>query len=86
MSLAMQAGGGMPAGRISGVVGAALERCPLTAQALAAGTLSPAQAKEIVSAERVRPGCERDLLGVAASGGLRRLRDAALAKRVEAQT
>ena len=53
---------------------AAAEECPATSDALAAGDLSLAQAREIVRAEQTVPGSETALLEVAATRGIAGLR------------
>jgi 5-methylcytosine-specific restriction endonuclease McrA len=55
---------------------AALRDCPATSEAVADGSVSLAQAKEIVAAAAVAPGAELELLEVAASTGLGGLRAA----------
>jgi hypothetical protein len=63
---------------------AALASCPNTADAVAAGELSLAQAKEIVGAEAVAPGAEHELLEVARSNGISGLRERARRVRLDA--
>lgn len=54
---------------------AAVAECPETSDALAAGQVSLAQAKEIVAAEAAVPGSEAALLAVAATSGMAGLRE-----------
>lgn len=54
-----------------------LDRCPATKEALLAGDVSVAQAGEITRAEAETPGAERELLDVARSSDLSKLRDSA---------
>jgi len=54
----------------------ALTDCPETSAAVAAGSVSLAQAKEIVAAEAVAPGSEHTLLEVSTSTGMAGLREA----------
>ena len=56
---------------------AAAAECPATGEALAAGQVSFAQAREIVAAEAAVPGSERALLEVAATSGFAGLREEA---------
>lgn len=84
--LARAMGTSLAAARDALDVGSSLDECPQTAEALAAGRLSLAQAKETTATERDHPGSETELLGVAARGGLRSLQDAALAKRLESRS
>jgi hypothetical protein len=53
----------------------ALSSCPATNEAVKAGTLSLAQAREIASAEARVPGSEAELLEVAATTGMAGLRE-----------
>jgi hypothetical protein len=55
---------------------AALAECPATRDAVAAGAVSMAQAREIAAAEAAVPGAELELLDVAASTGMAGLRAA----------
>jgi hypothetical protein len=55
-------------------VTAAAAECPATGEALAAGEVSLAQAREIVAAEAAVPGSETELLEVAATSGMAGLR------------
>jgi hypothetical protein len=62
----------------------ALEECPATRDAVRGGEVSLAQAKEIVAAEAVAPGSERELLDVATSSGMAGLREASRKVRLDA--
>src|SRR6185312_9805707 len=53
----------------------ALAKCPATSEAVKAGAVSLAQAREIVSAEAAVPGSEVALLEVAATTGMAGLRE-----------
>lgn len=63
---------------------AALGDCPGTAAAVADGSLSLAQAREIAAAEHANPGCEDELLGIARRSSFARLREESRRKRHEA--
>ena len=62
----------------------AVEACPNTRDALVAGTVSMAQAREIARTESVVPGCESELLALAQRGSLGAVRDRARARRLAA--
>ena len=61
----------------------ALQACPTTGDAFAAGELSVAQASEIARTEAVRPGSEAELLDTARRAPLRVLRERASTQRLE---
>jgi hypothetical protein len=63
---------------------AEVDDCPETRDALYAGKISLDQAREIVATEQVAPGSEAQLLEVAETAGLRRVRDVARDIRVNA--
>ncbi len=63
---------------------AALAACPQTAAAVADGTLSLSQARQIAAAEQANPGCEVELVGVARHSSFARLREESRRKRHEA--
>jgi hypothetical protein len=62
----------------------AREACPATSGAVADGSLSLAQAKEIVAAEAVAPGSEASLLELAGTTGMAGLREASRKVRLSA--
>lgn len=62
----------------------ALRECPATSEAVADGSLSLAQAQEILAAEAVAPGSETSLLAVAATSGMAGLREASRKVRLAA--
>ena len=62
----------------------ALQACPQTGDAFVAGELSVAQANEITRTEAVRPGSEAELLHTARTAPLRRLKEQASRRRLEA--
>ena len=63
---------------------AALADCPATSDAVVSGVVSLSQAKEIVAAEAVAPGCEAELLNVATATGMAGLREASRKVRLAA--
>jgi hypothetical protein len=63
---------------------AALQECPATSDAVADGSVSLSQAKEIVAAEAVAPGSETSLLEVASTSGMAGLREASRKVRLSA--
>jgi len=64
---------------------AALESCPLTAEALRSGEVSLTQAAEITKTEGAVPGSEADLLDVAGRSSVTGLRHTARRKRLDAE-
>jgi hypothetical protein len=63
----------------------AIEPCSDTARAVASGALSLEQGHEIAKTEAVVPGSERELLHLASTAPLRRLRDTARQRRLRAE-
>jgi len=75
--LAKQTGMSVHDARDELATAAAIEECVATKDAVVAGELSLAQAKEIVRTEREQPGSQRDLLAVAKTESLAVLREKA---------
>lgn len=81
---ARQSGTSLAQARDALELASTLDECPATANALANGTLSLAQAAEITKTEREAPGSERDMLAVAEAFGLRKTQDEGRRRRAAA--